>query len=362
MAIIFVDGFDHYVAVPGVYTAVGSHLDGVYSVNAASVTYGAFYPTPQGSCGIGVGTKANSTTPFLTRAITSKTSGTLGVGFHITPNTAGLAAASTVNMQGLIAFRNGTTQTWILRPDSSEHLVIASGSATNNLGTAQATSGSTLLANVTYHIEFVIHIEGGTSGWVEVRVNGSQWARIDGIDTSGTIDNVAIFPRIGGFSQSGAGGVMDNLFFWDESGSQNNDWLGERTIFTLMANADGGTQDWTLSSGSDTYALLDGVPPDPDNDYIESTTIDDIAQVGLQNLPSSDITPIAVVPIFQGQKTGTSATGVSVAPTGATPVEHLMTQDQPLRFQTIFEQNPATSLDWTPGDIDSLVLDIKRTT
>jgi hypothetical protein len=235
---------------------------------------------------------------------------------------------------------------------------VAQGSG-NSSSNIIGVSDQLMESAVLYHIEVKL-VQHPTQGSIEIRVNGSTWLLVEDLNTSSTIGGVGLMGQRTGGSALISRHYIDNLYIWDHTGAENNDWLGERVVYTLMPDKDGPTQDWTLSTGSDTYALLDEIPDDTAT-YIQAADIDDIAQIGFEALPSLDITPIGVLLTGRGSKTGTAVTEVGLAITGETPTPNPMTQDQFLGFAPpVYELNPATGLPWTPSQINAIQVDIKR--
>src|SRR5690606_5254270 len=121
-------------------------------------------------------------------------------------------------------------------------------------------SGSTIASasgfgtSVLYHLEIKV-VQHASTGSIEVRINGATVINETGLNTTDTIGQIGLLAGTG--SSSAQNIYIDNLYVWDDTGAVNNDWLGERLVYTLMPDGDGPTQDWTLSTGSDTYDLLD---------------------------------------------------------------------------------------------------------
>lgn len=347
MALLHFDGFEEYLNVSN--TAVSPYLNGAYITTGSSSSVLRPQTMPElGSTGLQSQNGVNSGSRFRWVFPTgNSTSRTFGFGFHI--------YVVSANTNGYIATLEDAsgTQRYAIAFTPGGVISLRSGTGTGTeIASASGFNTSTL-----YHIECKI-VQHASTGSIEIRVNGATVILLSSINTAAQIGSIG-FSRFG-LTSGSYNMYWDNLYIWDNTGSENNDWLGERLVYTLMPDGDGATQDWTLSTGSDTYALLDNIPSDPDNQYIESSAVDDIAQVTMSDLPSMDIIPIGVKTIFRGMKTGTSSIEVGVAPSGETPVGHPLTQDQSLYFGNIYETNPDTGQPWTPSEINALTLDIKR--
>jgi len=133
------------------------------------------------------------------------------------------------------------------------------------------TSGLGLTTATWYYIEFKVLCDG-SAGSYELRVDGTSKLSASGINTkAGSHTYHNIFQMVG--SQSGVC-RFDDLYILDGSGSANNDFLGKRRAVGRFPSGDvGGYQDFTCSSGSNHYALVDENPVNDDTDYVEDGTI-----------------------------------------------------------------------------------------
>jgi hypothetical protein len=106
-------------------------------------------------------------------------------------------------------------------------------------------------------LKVVIH---DTTGSYEIRINGQTLVSQTNIDTKLTSDANVDRIRFGTFNSTGSGSDEGNritdLYVCDDSGSVNNTFLGPVRVLSLHPDADGDDEDWTLSSGTDSYALV----------------------------------------------------------------------------------------------------------
>lgn len=368
MALLFIDGFDHYGPSGTSATSRINELNpSDYSSNNTS-GFGAtaspvLQPMPElGGQGIRLFTSANqsSNNNMLAYKLPyTPTSGdTIGVGCHLysegwpTDDRKGYflgfgSDSGSVTGVNYLGFRcNGVTG-----------LVdfISAGSVVGSFSSALHTT------EVIHHVEIKVLFHA-SEGTVELRVNGqTEYAATDLNTLAGVRTHVRFMSgwAVGATQQYSC--FYDNFYVWDGTGDKNNDWLGERNVYTLVPVADTAQADWTLSTGSDGWALLDNIPPVPSTDYIESATQDESSAFTMGNLPSLDITPIGVQVTFQGSKTGTSDTEISTGPVGYVGSGHPQIQDNALYYHSVFDENPDTGLDWLPGEISGMDVEIKRT-
>lgn len=347
MAIIFIDGFDHYTTTTS--TSANSVMSTPYSfpggtnakLNTATLTSGM---------ALAAGTGGGRPVDFILPS--TYNSGTLGFGCHVYYDAnnsddrgAGFLASTTVRFAWRIDGADGTL--YLQQP--------ISGTAVNC---------GVLAENTLYFIELKAVMAGSSGGSVSLQVNGVTKGTITGITTN----NLGIDRLTLGYPYAGSTGWQinfDNLFIWDGTGSINNDWIGERNVVTLYPNADTAQADWALSTGSDGYDLVDDVPPN-DTTFLSSATVDDESQFGLQNLTNTGVNITAVQATARADKadTGDASLKVGIIETGGMtdyPASGtVLIQDQ---FKYVFhvsETNPATSVAWTSADLAAALIGIKR--
>ena len=139
------------------------------------------------------------------------------------------------------------------------------------LGTS---SGASIKVNQWYWVEVKAFINNST-GTVQVKVNEATLLNLTSQDTQvgGTAEwrqyeilGSAVFPH--NFS-------FDDWYICDDSGSQNNDFLGSVRVDGLLPDGDSATINWTPSAGTTNSALVDENPHTTDTDYVESSTSTD---------------------------------------------------------------------------------------
>lgn len=233
MALIFMDGFDHYataditrkwnsiVGTSGyVYIASGAGRRGgaALQVNNASYVWKNFAAVP-----------------------------TVIVGFAYKP--AALYASVNTNTD-IVDFTDGSIVHVSVHPQSDGSLKVYRGEATTLLGSSAA--GVLTVGNYNY-IEAKVTISD-TAGAVELRVNGVAALTLSGIDTrnagNGTVDGV----MFGGSVGVNVNMYFDDLYICDTSGAHNNDFLGDVRIEPFFPSADGTHADFTPSP---TQSVLD---------------------------------------------------------------------------------------------------------
>lgn len=149
----------------------------------------------------------------------------------------------------------------------------------NGAGTLLALGNVTIPATTWVVVEF--HIQVNAAGQVVAKVNGTTDASFAGdTDYTGT-GNVRAVWFMGLALSGGATGshaeYFDDIAINDTDGSYENSWPGLGGVFWLEPTADGAQNDWTPSSGTVNYAMVDDIPPDNATTYnqaLDSASID----------------------------------------------------------------------------------------
>jgi hypothetical protein len=111
-----------------------------------------------------------------------------------------------------------------------------------------------------------------TVGSVEVRFDGVVVLNLTSLNLGTTgISACNVYPTTTG-TNYGRGLNWDDFYLCDDTGTTNNDFLGDVRVDAYLPTSDGIHQDFDYSSGTDAYALLDEKPPAV-ADYVSSATV-----------------------------------------------------------------------------------------
>ena len=234
-------------------------------------------------------------------------------------------------------------------------LTIRDGIAGTQLATTTAPVIST---NSWNHIETAFN---GTTGEFEVRLNGVTILTATGA-VLGTIAFCNPTRRIG--NAIGAAPAIKDLVIWDDTGSQNNDFMGTVVCRRFSPNADVTLGGWTLSTGSVGYSLLaksavndttylsaDDTPPAP-------------MQFGMENLPP-DVTSVrAVISVVRARKIDGGDGSLQTALISNGDFDN--GADRPITtaftyYFDVSEVSPDTAAPWTPVEFDLMTTQVDRT-
>jgi len=200
-----------------------------------------------------------------------------------------------------------------------------------------------------FHVQFYLVV--ADSGSIQVKIDGHE-----SINYSGDTKPQAGTTGATYFYAYGGGGGTKN-FFIDDLVIGTGGFLGDLRCYDLRPSADTAQADWTPSTGSDHYALLDETPED-DADYVSTATNGHADELELEDFDASDKTPVAVVAWVRAK--ADDAVGaqlkVGVDSGGTDDVE---TVDLSTAWEYYFhtmDDNPADSAEWEDADIDALKL------
>jgi hypothetical protein len=239
MALLWIDGFEGYGGTGGV---------------AAALIYARGYTTVGGSPNIAIGRlygyslycNISNGNTLITPILTTDSTLISGIAFQVGSGI------------GLQFYYNGV---------QGPNILITSTSLTTKLGgTTLDTNTSFTLSNPWYYIEMkcICH---PTNGSIEVRINGTTITLITDINTQTGTEAYYNIVRVTG----GSTARIDDFYICDGSGDTANDLLGVCKIAAIFPNSDTETIQWTPSTGTTHYNLVDENPANS-TDYVSSGT------------------------------------------------------------------------------------------
>lgn len=338
MALLFLDGFDHYATadIAKKWTSsVGASIDlsngrrsggallgSIGNVALVSKTLAAASASFVMGCAIKLGAVATNCDLFRLHD-----AGTFQCGVRI-------AADGT-----LFVHRNGTTLT----------------GGTSVVGLSVGTWA---------FVEFKVTIADSiAAGSCKVRINGVDVITVTtGQDTKNTANASANQVSIGGTNGSGAANTLvDDFYVCDLSGVSNNDFLGDCRIDTLYPNGDGSNSAFTTSTGATHYTLMDEATPNT-SDYVESSVVSNKDTYAFQNLSAitGNIYGVQVCSAALKDDAGARsiANTVKSSATNADGATQTLSTSQ-VYYVDVFATDPNTAAAWTEANINSAEFGVK---
>lgn len=242
-------------------------------------------------------------------------------------------------------------------------------------GTVLDTSATLVPANSWNHIEAFVSIDAAI-GSVEVRLNGVTILNLAGINTISADAEVSGATN-GGLAEvsqwstrhilsDGSTRWIDDIVAWEAgtTGSPNDDFVGDKKVFTQFPDADTADADWVPLTGADMFAMVDEADPDGDTSYDESTTAGDVMGLSFPDANAATIAIAAVIVAHKSKKTdaGTCNVQTSIVSSGDEEVgaDNPMTTAYTLN-QDVFELDPHTDAPWTLPGVNAMTVKLTRT-
>jgi hypothetical protein len=336
MALRFCDSADHYVTADMLEKWNGS--TGTWTISAGNGRHG--------SASIRQGSESAQN---LSKTLDSQ--GTWIFGFaYKRPD-------FTITSQGIVAqmLDAGTVQVSLLL-NVDGRLSVWRGTATAQLAT---TTLPVIKAGVWHYIEWKVTIHN-TTGAVEVRVDGVSVCSASSQNTRASTNNSANQLRLGGGSVvTGAATNLDydDVYMCDSSGSLNNDFLGDIRVDAMLPNGEGSNSQWTCSTGSTHYQLVDESAPNDDTDYLSTAGASNRDSHAMANLPTMTSPVIkGVMQSISAKKDDAGSRNIkSLCKSGATTSTGT-SQALPSSYAyltQIWETDPNTAAAWTEANLNA---------
>lgn len=229
------------------------------------------------------------------------------------------------------------------------------GFGVDTAGCAQLYSGSTLKATSPSSY----WVTSATWRYVELKyelATGNTEVRIDGVfAVSGTIATATSLSTMY-LAPKRSLATFDDMYVLDNSGTTNNDFLGDVRVQTSYPIADGSHTDMVPSTGTDHFAVVDEVVPDTTS-YVSSSTAGAKDSYKIQPLPSNTAQVFGLNVSAYASKDATGAAGiVNTASVNGTDYTGSNVGSLSTTWTTtseLWEVNPATGQLWSPNDISS---------
>lgn len=291
------------------------------------------------------GTGANN---FGQYALGAGAASTLIIGCAVYPQS---AAASSSNGANFLQFLGDGATT-----DHCKIRVNTDGSIDAARGTTQiiAPSAPGLFTMDTYDFWEVRVTLHDTTGAIEVRKNGVVVLSGTGLDTKngGTgsvIDSVRFLTAAGLIFR------YDDIYICDTAGSVSNDFLGDCKTTVLLPANDTALEEWDLSTGTNSAALIDEATPNGDTDYIQSDVAGEKTQVTLADLSDTDHEVYGVTLTSWARKDDAGEAlfrhGIHSDTTDGNGADHALSTSY-VAYQDLFELDPDGDVPWTPVSVN----------
>lgn len=277
---------------------------------------------------------------FVTPSLGSQATWTVGFGLYL--------GATPDPDDDYIALMTGGVEQIRLAINADRTLVVKRGSTTLETGT-------TVLPSSTWvYIEFQCTVHTSTGAY-EVRINESAEMSDTGVNTAEAGSNNADIVKI---SIDSASLRCDDIYILDDQGTYDNDFLGDSVIEGLLPNGEGASLDWTPSTASTHYVLVDDPATSYNStDFVSSDTIGhqdlydfedlsfitgSIRGVFVNMMASMDAIGSRELKAAYRNSGGSVDYGDDFTVNGVSTFEYI----------SVLEQNPISAAPWAVADID----------
>lgn len=339
MALVWVEPFDIYGTNTGLVVSRGYTANGI----------AAFDGGGKQRTGTVCGTFNNAR---LIRAFdTAQT--TMGQGVALSVVTLTAASANTIG--GGFQSAGGTREvSWCPDVDAS----ICVYDRTGTLVGRTAPNAITVLSYSWIEFKATGNVGGvANTGTVELRINGVTPAAltINGIN----LPNAFAFGYLGG--TTGGQNRYDDWIIWDNTGTKNNDFMGDRRLFTSFPSANLALQDFTPSAGS-AFSCVKNNPP-VDTTYIDGAAAGNVSEFSKDALGilSTDIAAAVVIGRLFKSDAGTASARLGVNSNGfVSNSAEQFPGTSGSWFNFIQELDPNGNIAWTRAAYDLSAIRITR--
>lgn len=208
-------------------------------------------------------------------------------------------------------------------------------------------------------VEF--HVQVSALGTLVAKINGTTCAGYGGnTDFTGATNVRSLYFRLE--SGPGTGSIyLDDIAINDTEGSYQTTYPGLGGVFYLEPTADGDQTDWTPSTGTVNYAMVDDIPPDDATTYNQAVTTGAIDLYEVDDCPEY----VAAVNLVQVVYRATLTTSgyneitdlVKVSGTVYSGNENVVVPITPTfgyYLGTVHYLNPATGTVWGTAEVNAM--------
>jgi len=343
MAIVFMEGFDHY-----------GHIDYVKGGKWTSVVEGdsSYYS----NCSLDSGRVAGNS--FAIRRIwfgewasitCSKTVPSQTT--YISGGAWKLISGAPNNHREIMSYREGSNYHVTLTIHSDGKLYVKRG---DRSGSSLGNTTITLNANTWYYIEFKATIHAST-GTAVVKVDGTEVLNISGANTKGPSASTTNITAVGFATFNDT--PMDDLYLADTTGTTNLDFLGDCRVVTVMPAADGSTTDWVASSAGAHYLKVDEVPPNGDTDWVDCNVVDNVELFTMAAAPTSYTVKAVQRSSYARREDASVSKFAHVCRSGGTTygmaeADFVLT-DSYQYYTSVRNFDPNGDIEWTPTNVNA---------
>lgn len=216
-----------------------------------------------------------------------------------------------------------------------------------------------------YYLELKVVMTSATSWQAELVVDGTTR-----IPLTSAFDPASSNPNITGlmfFSDLNYNSGVSDVYLLDDTGTVNNDYLGDCRVESLRPTSVGGVQQWDVVGAADATDAVDDTTIDLDTGYLRAPGVPTRSTFALGNLAATTGTVRGVAVMASAKKEGSNARIIKPAVrVGGTTYDGPAGDFSPYQggyrpVTGIFEVNPATDDTWTATEINAMEAGVSLT-
>lgn len=354
MALLFLDSFDHY-ATANITPKWTQRISGGGTDSSAIGAFGRRGTNGWKASSSNVLANTGADAPSVTLSPT----GAVCIAGFAFRNVTAFSATNSTQAYIFGIFDSGSVQC-VLVVNGAGQLEFYRGLAS---GTLLGTSAFALSQDVDHYIEIKAEIDN--SGDVTIRVDGVTVLTLTNVDTQST-SNASWNQVVIGATRTSSGSVLtwyyDDLYIADASGSDWNDLVGDIEIGGNLPNANGTTRNFTPSTGTDDFAVVDEAAANGDTDYLVASNVNDVVTMGFPNVAAGAVI-LGVQVVCQVKKTAAGSAGhkavTRIGGTNYAGAEVGLTTSYMFARQ-VWEVKPSDASAWIDSDFNSAEFGAKK--
>lgn len=351
MSLVFMDGFENYGTVNSNSISIEQEGERVWHIfDARDVTVNAMTLTTGRVSGLAVKGAGIDSVDFRLAYTNPNDDANITVGFSFfIPTYAYSTDTGSGYPHSLLDIGSGTygAPQFAINYDLDGSLMVYRGI------TLIGRTFRKLKNNVWHYIELKIYVHN-TLGTIDIWLDGENIFTYSG-DTQGYDGSMLTRSLV---LHTDTNSVYDDVYI-----ATGNTWTRTNgaIVETLTPTSDSGIQDWTPSSGSNHYALVDDAPVN-EGDYISSNTVNQQDLWGFSNLSQIDANVYGLQLSVGGhlEKPGKRTIQMICASNGSNATSNTNVIDRTTQVdQFIVENDPSTNSAWTVNAVNAAEFGIK---
>jgi len=297
------------------------------------------------------GRETSTNTNYIDMAVGTQT--TIYVGFAIKPKK---TVSATETIIRFLDIAGGGVNNVVFRIHSGSTIQFYR----NNTLIAGATAAGALHQNHWSYVEIKV-VFHNSAGVIECRINGAEVINETGLDTLDSASTDIDTVRFQGANGIGFGNTdVTEQWLIDDVYIDTTTFHGPIKIEAVLPSAEGGTIDFTPSTGTDNSALVDENPKNDDTDYnssADTASNKDLLAAGNLSVVTGNIKAVQVT--NQAKLDAAGAIGLQSivfdnVTQGTGSVVEISSTSEYTAVKHIFETNPDTATAWAVAEVDAM--------